>query len=917
MKHTLKSVICFILSITLVMGSCIFVFAEDSDDSVTPVVVVNDIEMNPLINTDDNSVVFDFSDYEYDILFTTAFSQNFTDLFTEEVYGDILDGELSLTEILDLLSGYLGFSGDITTITNKVLEIAMDLMGYIDLSNTDSLYAILSGIDFEGIVTDIKEDISTNIENLNSIKMNDDGTPANSNISVASYPESLDNYSSVSSFAGEIGVSIAEEIGYDNTYVFTYDWRLDPNENAALLNDYIENVLSQSGADKVSVISEGYGSTVATAYLAAYESNAVSDVKNFVTVSSEFLGTSLVGDYFKGDIVNEFSNITTYSSAYIRWTNDQSDNAITSFSTWLVNYILNNEWELQAFCLDVEKVLSSLYYFTAFSGIMDEIAKMPGLWALVPVSDYEEALENIYGDDTSSDYIGTLTAYKTYQDDYENILQTAKADGINISVVASWDLQLFPIGENSSVQSDGIVDTAYASFGATCVDLNNVAEAMSAVQSTDENHDHISSTYDMLTPTYSYGGICHYIDASTCALPENTWFIENMKHNTFSSESNSMDFLLWLVTADEERTVWDDTGYQQFMYYNRYVDPGILSSNGIVATEATDGKYLLGDTNLDGKVTAIDSRIALRSASGVEPLEYGSIAYKNGDVYADGLINEADARKILLMSSGLVDDMQSGIELEYKTEQGVLASSESSIELIPEYNSITNILTVQVVLLNAEGSYSGNFVINYDKDMLTYSSVDAELIEDGYIVAGQPTGYEGIVTCGFSVDGTISSDECDEDGNFLLATFEFDVSRTNVTDTTLSAGASYFYEDNQETYVTPTTLDLDESFFYMLGDTDNNRYITAADARTILRIAAKLETVADEAMFTRCDVDGDGKITPTDARLVLRAAAKLISSYDEDDGDVNSNVNSDMEMEEESETYDISIDEETETVIDE
>ena len=72
-----------------------------------------------------------------------------------------------------------------------------------------------------------------------------------------------------------------------------------------------------------------------------------------------------------------------------------------------------------------------------------------------------------------------------------------------------------------------------------------------------------------------------------------------------------------------------------------------------------------------------------------------------------------------------------------------------------------------------------------------------------------------------------------------------------------------------------------QDFFLLIGDADNDGRITAMDARLILRIAAKLEGVTDEEMFTRCDVNGDGSITAVDARLVLRAVAKLIGSYDD------------------------------------
>lgn len=62
-------------------------------------------------------------------------------------------------------------------------------------------------------------------------------------------------------------------------------------------------------------------------------------------------------------------------------------------------------------------------------------------------------------------------------------------------------------------------------------------------------------------------------------------------------------------------------------------------------------KLLMGDLDNDGKVTAIDARIALRIAAKMQtPTEY---QLKVGDINKDGKITAADARAILLMSAGL------------------------------------------------------------------------------------------------------------------------------------------------------------------------------------------------------------------------------------------------------------------------
>lgn len=58
------------------------------------------------------------------------------------------------------------------------------------------------------------------------------------------------------------------------------------------------------------------------------------------------------------------------------------------------------------------------------------------------------------------------------------------------------------------------------------------------------------------------------------------------------------------------------------------------------------------------------------------------------------------------------------------------------------------------------------------------------------------------------------------------------------------------------------------------GDLDSNGEITAADARKILRISAKIDNVS-EPYLTAADVNYDGKITASDARKTLLVAANL------------------------------------------
>ena len=62
------------------------------------------------------------------------------------------------------------------------------------------------------------------------------------------------------------------------------------------------------------------------------------------------------------------------------------------------------------------------------------------------------------------------------------------------------------------------------------------------------------------------------------------------------------------------------------------------------------------------------------------------------------------------------------------------------------------------------------------------------------------------------------------------------------------------------------------------GDADLDGKVTAADARYVLRVSAKLEAPLTGAAFVCSDINNDSKISADDARLILRIAAKLDSA---------------------------------------
>ena len=60
----------------------------------------------------------------------------------------------------------------------------------------------------------------------------------------------------------------------------------------------------------------------------------------------------------------------------------------------------------------------------------------------------------------------------------------------------------------------------------------------------------------------------------------------------------------------------------------------------------------------------------------------------------------------------------------------------------------------------------------------------------------------------------------------------------------------------------------------ILGDVNGDGRVTASDARSVLRVASRLDK-SDDMFNLAADCDGKAKITAADARIVLRVASRL------------------------------------------
>ncbi|MBQ8209518.1 MAG: hypothetical protein IJZ35_02910 [Clostridia bacterium] len=760
-------------------------------------------------------------------------------------------------------------------------------------------------------------------EILEKIQFNSDGTSKKSNIGHNKYEYNLSTYRPnivmYEKIAGKIGLGIADRLGDSSVYVFTYDWRIDPIENARNLNEFVQHVKNMSGKEKVSIISEGYGSTIAVTYLAECYNDATADIDNFVTVNSAFMGTSLIGDIYTGRFAVSFvpPSLRDTTSAFVRYMNYASN---ISTPNIIDHFILTKQWELQDLMTKSISMLAGCIDTLYDNYLRDILKYLPGLWALVPVDYYNEAMEWMFADD-SAEYNGELNkriqTFKNYQSSVSEILKNAKNKGVNINVVSSWDVQLVPIGDNKAssdygvnnitpmiglaAQSDGLIDTYYSSFGAYTVAHGDVFEAITndAQRYTEgecEDHYHMNAVYDSIDGTVEKGGIAHYIDASTCALPDNTWFIRNMIHGTFEKESNSMDFLVYLTTCDATIDVFAAVNlYSQFMSYNRYIQPGYLDI-------PEDEPLLTGDIDGDGYVTSADARLVLRVTAGLEYADNKTVM----DIDGDGKVMATDARRLLRVSA-MIDEIENfaPARTSLDCERSESVAVEMTVAGDDTVIDVGETIDVTVSAKNVTGLQNGNLFFSYNSEYLEFVSAKQSnnYVLDGIIAIDDcisdenvGLGFSTMEVCSLTdVDiavitftakksgesllncsvGTWDGTEVPADCSISIDIHEHDYSAVVINPTCTEQGYTTYTCLCGDSYVADYTDATGHTFGKWVVVTAPTVNAEGMEERACTVCGEKETRTIEKISYIIGDVNGDNDITAADARQILRKSAGL------------------------------------------
>lgn len=349
-------------------------------------------------------------------------------------------------------------------------------------------------------------------------------------------------------------------------YTFHYDWRLDMYHNAEILDQYIDEVLEVTGAEKCVLISRCYGCNLVTTYLQAYGYDAVD---NCILYCSTATGSIVCSEVFSGRVNVNAEGLDYYLADLFGGTNpikdligDSMNQYVGEIGTWSVNKIL-------------EKVGDNVIP----RALMETFGTMPGYWSMVDDDHYNLAKAFAFRNDPVKEekYENLIAKIDYYhystQVNVEDILLDAFNNGMRYANITKYGSQLVPVIEDQDFLGDSIVEVEKASLGATATKYK----------------ESFSEEYIANAP---YGGFYispeKQIDASTALVPDCTWFVKGIDH--FSFPECVDELLLAIARYDGQMSIFSYGNFPQYLEFEDdenlldYGSDKFLESNSQFAT---------------------------------------------------------------------------------------------------------------------------------------------------------------------------------------------------------------------------------------------------------------------------------------------------------------------------------------------
>ena len=421
---------------------------------------------------------------------------------------------------------------------------AADLVGGASSGNLGGIVSDFATYLLAGDVDPIAKRLGEGFNRIFAdIKSNPDGTPYNKEVYLAvsspeetnfkylreTYPDGRHQQES------EIMAHVCDEVGAENTFAFSYDFRLGAVDAAECLKDYIDAVLEYTGSEKVNIFAVSHGGQVTGTYLTLYGEEG--KVNNAVLTFPALGGAGIAYDAF--NYKHEGFNF--------------GDVGLLVFIQHAMMLEEDLQYLVEAGLLGFLDELASALVPYCF----ETIGYWGSLWDFIPVEYYEALKAELLDSQESaaliekSDFMHYEIMSADGEYNYYDGFRKAQQAGTNVYIMAGYDIQIVT---GMSVSSDAIIPTT-AATGAVCAPLGE--------RFADGYTQAVDTGFNQLSPTMT-------VDASTGYLPEHTWYVQDYHHGMTYKDEYTRDLLYTLLLNDES---YDVHSFERFPQFHATTNP--------------------------------------------------------------------------------------------------------------------------------------------------------------------------------------------------------------------------------------------------------------------------------------------------------------------------------------------------------
>ncbi len=374
------------------------------------------------------------------------------------------------------------------------------------------------------------------VKELGILRCNDDGTSAYP-LHVLSTDAAVTNTANLNemfpdgshTYELEIQAELKKYLDPSRIYNFMCDFRMGAEFNAGMLRDYIDSVLEHSGADKVNIYSLSHGGQVTATYLALYGDD--NKVDNVIMTSPAIGGAGIAYDPFAGEIDFDEETLIRFIEQGVMMEED-------------INWLVKANW--LGILDDVLYAVKPYFY--------EVMGNWGSIWDFMPIDKYDEAKELLLDETKQAGLIEKTDRfhYDIYPTIGERLQYLREEYGMNISIIAGYGNRIIS-GMNED--SDSII-TLSSATGATTPEFGKrFADGYVQVNDCDGKYK--------VSPDMT-------VDASTCYLPDNTWFVKDMFHAFVVFDDYTMELVMKLLLTDGITDVYSDEKFPQFRDSSSY-----------------------------------------------------------------------------------------------------------------------------------------------------------------------------------------------------------------------------------------------------------------------------------------------------------------------------------------------------------